>query len=197
MDPALIARCADPSLKPAVVETFLASVGSPDPLAVTVVSGGRLMLLPKPADTAEAISLVRRYAGHAVVRVGLTQMPAGLGARQVDDIDPNLFDDCTNVRRGSALFAKVMRIVARWYGNPQNDEGATMIFEDASQAWKTGFFEGTNVFVTADPGRDLPAPDPPSAEDPKPEEASPSPSDDHDIGRAGIRIDLSRISGKS
>lgn len=43
LDVALINQCADPSLKPAIVEQFVEIAGSFDPLAVTVKSDGRLI----------------------------------------------------------------------------------------------------------------------------------------------------------
>lgn len=49
LDAALIKECADPSLKPALIEQFVMAAGSDDPLAVTVKSGGRLILVPKAA----------------------------------------------------------------------------------------------------------------------------------------------------
>ncbi len=41
LDADLIQKCADPSLKPAIIETFIKAAGSPDPLAVIVRSGNR------------------------------------------------------------------------------------------------------------------------------------------------------------
>ncbi|MEK1929576.1 MAG: conjugal transfer protein TraH, partial [Pararhizobium sp.] len=72
LDAALIQQCADPSLKPAIVEQFVAAAGSNDPLAVAVKSGGRLILVPKATSADAAIAIVRQYVGQAVVRVGLT-----------------------------------------------------------------------------------------------------------------------------
>ena len=40
LDAALIEKCADPSLKPAIVEKFVKAAGSPDPL--TIVPDQRL-----------------------------------------------------------------------------------------------------------------------------------------------------------
>lgn len=82
LEAALIKECADPFLKPVIVEQFVAAAGSRDPLAVTVKSGGRLILVPKATTTEEAMAIVRQYVGHAVVRVGLTQYPAGLASRK-------------------------------------------------------------------------------------------------------------------
>ncbi|TCU05413.1 TraH protein [Rhizobium sullae] len=50
IDAALIRECADPSLKPAIVEEFVMAAGSDHPFAVTVKSGGRLILVPKAAS---------------------------------------------------------------------------------------------------------------------------------------------------
>lgn len=44
--------------------------GIPDPLAVTVRSGNRVMLVPKPTTPDEAMALMHQYVGKAIVRVG-------------------------------------------------------------------------------------------------------------------------------
>ncbi|MBY3349100.1 conjugal transfer protein TraH, partial [Rhizobium laguerreae] len=146
LDAALIKECADPSLKPAIIEQFVTDAGSSDPLAVTVRSGGRLILIPKAASAEEAMAIIRQYAGQAVVRVGLTQFPAGVGVKEPTDLKPDLVDPCQNLRKGTAMSAKVLRIVAKWYGNPTNKDVFPQIFEDAIYAWKTGEFEGVSVF---------------------------------------------------
>ena len=203
LDAALIQQCADPSLKPAVVERFVAAAGSSDPLAVTVKSGGRLILVPKATSAEQTMTIVRQYVSQAVVRVGLTQFPAGVGIKDVADLKPDLVDPCENLREGTAMFAKVLRIVAKWYGNPKSDDVFPQIFEDAVYAWKTGEFEGVSIFQADDPGGDVdtgdanveladakrapPKEDAEPATDPSPEKA--------DIGAAEMRIDLSRIGG--
>lgn len=199
LDAALIKECADPSLKPAIVEQFVAAAGSADPLAVTVKSGGRLILVPKAASTEEAMVIVRQYVGQAVVRVGLTQFPAGVGVKEATDLKPDLVDPCQNLRKGTAMFAKVLRIVAKWYGNPTSKDVFPQIFEDAIYAWKTGEFEGVSVFHAEDPGTPIDVPQP-SREKATTEEggaeAKPGeerPETAQDVGRAGMRIDLSRI----
>lgn len=73
LDAALVKECAAPTLKPAIVEQFVSAAGSPDRLAVTVKSGGRLILVPKATSADEAMAIVRQYVGQAVVRVGLIQ----------------------------------------------------------------------------------------------------------------------------
>jgi hypothetical protein len=152
LEAALIQQCADPSLRPAIVEQFVTAAGSVDPLAVTVRSDGRLILIPKPKTPDEAMEIVRQYAGHAMVRVGLTQFPAGVGVKDPDDLKPDLVDACENLRKGTAMFATVLRIVAKWYGNPTSEKIFPQIFEDAIYAWKTGEFEGVSVFQAPNPG---------------------------------------------
>lgn len=202
LDANLIKECADPSLKLAIVEQFVADAGSSDPLAVTVKSGGRLILVPKAASAEEAIAIVRRYAGQAVVRVGLTQFPAGVGVKEATDLKPDLVDPCQNLRKGTAMFAKVLRIVAKWYGNPTSKDVFSQIFEDAIYAWKTGEFEGVRVFQAEDPGTPVGVSQQsrekiPAEEEDADEESSGEQSEvEQDAGRAGIRIDLSRIGGQ-
>jgi hypothetical protein len=203
LDAALIEKCADPSLKPAIVEQFVKVAGSPDPWAITVRSGNRIILVPEPTNAEEALAIIRENVAHSVVRVGITQFPAGLGAKEVEDLKPDLVDICENLRMGTRMFAKVMRIVAKWYGNPKSDEVLPQIFEDAVFAWKSGEFEGTNVFladdaavewkppgVTAeatpgDAGDELRDDDRAQMTIPAEEEASPD--------NAEMRVDLSRI----
>jgi hypothetical protein len=203
LDAALIQQCADPSLKPAIVEQFVTAAGANDPLAVTVKSGGRLILIPKATTPDEAMAIVRQYVGQAVVRVGLTQFPAGVGVKDAADLKPDLVGPCENLRKGTAMFAKVLRIVAKWYGNPNSDDVFPQIFEDAVYAWKTGEFEGVSVFQAEDPGG-------PVANQREPidsgetalaaEDASPPTDvkslDEKEVGAAGMRIDLSRIGGQ-
>lgn len=201
LDAALIKECADPSLKPAIIEQFVMAAGSDDPLAVTVKSGGRLILVPKAASTEEAMAIVRQYAGQAVVRVGLTQFPAGVGVKEATDLKPDLVDPCQNLRKGTAMFAKVLRIVAKWYGNPTSKDVFPQIFEDAVYAWKTGEFEGVSVFQAEDPGTPVEVPQETKGTLVEEESAEPKPGEDapetvQEVGRAGIRIDLSRIGGQ-
>jgi hypothetical protein len=204
LDAALIKECADPSLKAAIVEQFVMAAGSYDPLAVTVKSGGRLILVPKAASPEEAMAIIRQYAGQAVVRVGLTQFPAGVGVKEATDLKPDLVEPCQNLRKGTAMFAKVLRIVAKWYGNPTSKDVFPQIFEDAIYAWKTGEFEGVSVFQVGDPGGALAKQTEPQADEseadtvnagaPLPTEAESL--DEKKIGAAGIRVDLSRIGGQ-
>ncbi|MBY3031203.1 conjugal transfer protein TraH [Rhizobium leguminosarum] len=200
LDAALIKECADPSLKPAIVEQFVAAAGSDDPLAVTVKSGGRLILVPKARTADEAMAIVRQFAGQAVVRVGLTQFPAGVGVKEPADLKPDLVDACLNLRQGTAMFAKVLRIVAKWYGNSTSKDVFPQIFEDAIYAWKTAEFEGVSVFQAEDPGtlvgvsqlsREKISAGEADADAKAGEEQA-----EQDAGRAGIRIDLSRIGGQ-
>ncbi len=204
VDAALIQQCADPGLNPAIVEQFIERIGSHDPLAVTVRSGNRNVLVPKPATPDEAMELIRQNVGRNVIRVGITQYPAGLGIMEAGELKPDLVDACENIRMGTALFAKVYRIVTKWYGNPTEKEVLSEVLDDAIIAWQTGYFEGTAVFR---------APDPVEAEVAEPDQEKPA-SDAieqsssaeeevrdpvRDVARggnpntAGIRVDLSGI----
>lgn len=200
LDAALIKECADPSLRPAIVEQFVQAVGSDDPLAITVKSGGRLVLVEKPRTPDEALEIVRQNIRGSVVRVGLTQLPAGIGVVDASELKPDLVDPCTNLRMGTTMFAKILRIVARWYGNPTNEDVFPQLFDDAVYAWQTGKFEGDNVFQAQDPGGTV-------------LQVAPTGTDgtDDDTGAAvenslnqpqvpnsaGIRIDLTRIGDRN
>ena len=160
IDAALIQKCADPGLKPAVVEAFIKQAGSEDPLSVTVRSGDRVFLIPKPKTKAQALEAARQYIGKAVIRVGITQYPAGFRISDPSQLSAYLFDPCRNIMMGTALFAKVYRITAQWYkASPPPKEA----FDDAIYAWGTGYFDGKYVFAEPDPGDKiklaLPAPE--------------------------------------
>jgi hypothetical protein len=198
LDAALIKECADPSLRPAIVEQFVQAVGSTDPLAITVESGGRLVLVERPRTSEESLEIVRQNIRGSVVRVGLTQLPAGIGIADTSELKPDLVDPCINLRMGTTMFVKILRIVARWYGNPTSEDVFPQLFDDAVHAWRTGKFEGDNVFQAQDPGGTF-------------LQAPPAGTDrmDGDTGTvvenslnqpqvpnsAGIRIDLTRIGG--
>lgn len=205
VDAALIQQCADPGLRPAIVEQFIERAGATDPLAITVRSGNRIVLVSKPTTPEEALALIRENLGRNMVRVGITQYPAGLGIVQAGELKPDLVDPCENIRMGTALFAKVYRIVAKWYGNPTESEALPEVLDDAIIAWQTGYFEGTAVFRAADPGevevpqleKDEPASD---AVEQSVDAAGGDVSDPvkdevrgDDPNKAGIRVDLSGI----
>lgn len=199
IDAAMIQHCADPSLKQAIVERFIAEAGSTDPLTVAVRSGDRVVLIEKPATSDEAMALLRKYVGKAVVRVGITQYPAGLGVSDVSEIKEDLVDACANIRLGTTLFGKVYRIVTKWYGNAVDEA-----FDDAVYAWQTGYFDGRPVFSEPDPGDIAVAA--PAVDQPQPgkEDLAQGPSDlargkagAADPNRAEIRVDLSGIGGRS
>ena len=96
VDAALIKQCADPSLTPAIVERFIERGGAQDPLAISVRSGNRVVLVPRPTTVDEAMELIRQHVGRAVVRVGLTQYPAGLGLVEARELKPDLVNPCAN-----------------------------------------------------------------------------------------------------
>ncbi|PYE92959.1 TraH protein [Rhizobium sp. PP-F2F-G38] len=203
MDAALIQECADPSLKPAVVEQFIDAAGAPDPLTVTVKFGSRVFLVPVPKTADEALVIIRENVGRAVVRVGLTQFPAGVGVNDASELKVDLVDPCENLRIGTRMFAKVLGLVAKWYGNPKSDEVFPQIFEDAVYAWKTGEFEGVAVFQAEDPGGAIANQVVPFEHDAikkvdaeAPLQADAEPSKDISLEAAGMRIDLSRIGGE-
>ncbi|MBB4116370.1 hypothetical protein FHT80_005744 [Rhizobium sp. BK226] len=205
VDAALIQQCADPTLKPAIIEQFIERAGSEDPLTVTVRSGNRVVLVPKATNSEEALALIRDNLGRNTVRVGITQYPAGLGILEAGALKPDLIDSCANIRMGTALFGKVYRVVAKWYGNP-NKEVLPQVFDDAIIAWQTGYFEGAAVFRTQDPGEEKRAEPEPARLDAadtqaglhenEAESAVPADAVAPDANTAGIRIDLSGIGGR-
>ena len=199
IDAATIHQCADPSLKPAIVEKFIRAVGASDPLAVTVRTGNRVILVTPPTTANDAMELVRRYVGEAMVRVGVTQYPAGLGVTDVSELKPDLVEACANIMMGTALFGKVYRIVTKWYGAPVDEA-----FGDAIDAWKTGYFDGKFVFDEPDPGSpparkgasvagDKPADGDAARPASRPDDGTPQGKEPNDPNKAGIRIDLTGI----
>lgn len=198
IDADLIHRCADASLKPAIVEAFIKAGGSTDPLEVTVRSGNRIVLVPPAKTPEEALATIRAYVGRAMVRVGVTQYPVGLGIENPSEISPDLLDACSNLRQGTALFGKVWRIVLKWYGNPTDESVMPQVLDDAIEAWSTGRFEGTVVFTAHDPGEPRPA-DTSRADVSASATNAPPPAQQEsttgDPDKAAIRVDLSEIGG--
>lgn len=193
-DPALIAKCADPDLKPAIVRRFVAEVGVNDPLMVTVRIRGRMILVPQAKTREKAMVTISRYVGNAVVRVGITQYPAGIGIKDSSDLNPSIVDACDNIRIGTTLFAKVYRRVVKWYGSQVPEA-----FDDAIAAWSTGYFEGKQVFQPLDPGvalKSITDPDPQQINDAALDEVVPKHTsgkqDESDPERSELRIDLSK-----
>jgi hypothetical protein len=206
IDAALIQQCADTALRPEIVEMFIDRAGSQDPLAITVRSGNRIVLVPKPTTPDEALALIRDNLGRNTVRVGITQYPAGLGIMEAGQLKPDLIEPCENIRMGTALFTKVYRIVTKWYGNPTTKEVLPQLFDDAIIAWQTGYFQGVAVFRAEDPGQEGAAR--PETADPKKFETGSDRDEDGDAAesgadavasdpnKAGIRIDLSGIGAR-
>ncbi|MVA37506.1 TraH family protein [Agrobacterium vitis] len=206
VDAALIKECSDPGLKPAIVEQFIERAGAADPLAVTVRSGNRVVLVPRAKTAEDALALIRDNLGRNTVRVGITQYPAGLGIVEAGQMKPDLVDACENIRMGTALFTKVYRIVTKWYGDPTASDVLPQVFDDAIIAWQTGYFEGMAVFRAEDPG-DVklaqPGPVPRDGADTQvglPENEAkpevPAQASAFDPNKAGIRVDLSGIGAK-
>jgi hypothetical protein len=206
IDAVLLQQCADKALKPEIVELFIQLAGALDPLTITVRSGNRVVLVPKPTTPEEALALIRDNLGRNTVRVGITQYPAGLGIIEAGQLKADLIEPCQNIRMGTALFAKVYRIVTNWYGNPTAKEVSRQVFDDAIIAWQTGYFEGTAVFRVEDPGEvKLADPEPAQRDgtdvqaglpenEAKP--AVPTEAVASDANKAGIRIDLTGIGGR-
>ncbi|MGI2036372.1 conjugal transfer protein TraH [Rhizobium panacihumi] len=147
IDADFIRQCADPRLSVEIVQQFVEEIAAPDHLQVTIKSGNRTFAVPKPTTPEAAMDLTKQYLGQAVIRVGLTQYPAGLGVQNVEDLSMNLFDSCENLRMGTAMFSKIYRIVTKWYGGPRPEA-----FEDAMLSYASGYFEGQSVFYAEDPG---------------------------------------------
>ncbi len=206
VDAALIQKCADPVLKPAIIEQFIERAGSQDPLAVSVRSGNRIILVPKPTTSEDTLAVIRDNLGRNTVRVGITQYPAGVGIVEAGQLKEDLVKPCENIRMGTALFGKVYRIVLKWYGNPTAKDVLPQVMDDAVIAWQTGYFEGVAVFRAEDPG-DVKVARPESAYPETSEQVIP-PGKDHnatdpgngalasDPNKAGIRIDLSGVGAR-
>ena len=202
-DAELIRQCADPSLKVEIVQKFIEEAGGADHLTVTVRAGERIVLVPKPTTEDEAMQLIRRNLGQSDVRVGVTKYPAGLGIQDISELSPDLLDSCKNIGMGTALFAKVYRIVTKWYGAPAQEA-----FEDAIFAYRTGWFDGKRIFYEPDPGGTDFATQPPAGREGEDVEQGAQestgrngqlvqPFSVEDPNKAGIRIDLSGIKGNS
>ena len=142
----LIQQCADPRLEIAVVQQFVAEISAPDHLAIRVFQGDKMILVPAPKSAEQVVKTTRQWVGKANVRVGLTQFPAGLGATDPSEIGLELFDTCENLRLGTELFGKLLRIVG-----DREEEGGASEFETALQAYFTGWFEGEQVFYAEEP----------------------------------------------
>jgi len=206
LDAGLIQQCSDPTLKPAIVEQFIAKAGTQDPLAITVRSGDRVVLVPKPTTPEEALALIRDNLGRNTVRVGITQYPAGLGIVEAGQLKPEMVEPCENIRMGTALFAKVFRIVLKWYGNPTAKEVLPQVMDDAVIAWQTGYFEGVAVFRAEDTREGKPVKPslgtPDDGNEPADSERNSSGSEVSaeaavsDPNKASIRIDLKGIGGR-
>ncbi|WP_367117753.1 hypothetical protein [Mesorhizobium sp.] len=82
------------------------------------------------------------HVAKAVVRVGITQYPAGLGVTDAE-LKPALVDACANIRMETKPSRKVYRHVTKWNGNAvdESTRPSTMI-----DAWKKGHFEGRAMF---------------------------------------------------
>ena len=188
IDVDLIEQCADPRLEVAIVQQFVAEMNAPDHLTIRVLQGENLILVPAPKTAEQAVESTRQWVGKANVRVGLTQYPAGLDITDPSGIGLELFDTCENLRLGTELFGKVLRIV----GERENEDDVS-VFQAAVAAYFTGWFEGEQVFYLEDPepagtGEVMPAQGHISRADAESARDTAVPADPN---LAGIRIDLS------
>jgi len=200
IDAELIQMCADPRLKVEIVQQFVAEMNAADHLTVHVSQGNRTILIPKPETVEQAIATTREWVGQATVRVGITQYPAGLGITDPSAISYDLFDNCENLRMGTELFGKVLRVMTEWYG-----AAAEPTFDEAIHAYQTGWFEGERIFYAEDPGDvKVATPDRATAQTgassahetdvaPDPSISDPPPSS-QEPNSATMRIDLSGVS---
>jgi hypothetical protein len=156
--------------------------------------------VPPAATPEKALALIRQHVGQAVVRVGVTQYPAGLGTEEPSELSPDLFAPCNNIRMGTALFAKVWRIVWKRCGNPCEDDIIAQVSDDAVEARQRGRFEGIAVFSSPDPGGPASIPQKPAARVVRPDAQPPAPQLPEpaagDRNEASIRIDFSGIGGR-
>ena len=213
IDADLIKECADPRLSVGIVQMFVEEIAAPDANFITLKSGSKTYAIPRPKTADEALKIAKEYVGSAVVRVGVTQYPAGIGVQSPNDLSVNLFDPCENLRMGTAMFSKVYRMATKFYGGPRPEA-----FEDAMISYASGYFEGKSVFHAEDPGNVV-VWEPDSEERlktlkdrmgiPAEEESAGEPerdvtedggsmkidpaSDDQDPNKASMRIDLSGI----
>ena len=183
IDVDLIEQCADPRLEVAIVQQFVAEMNAPDHLTIRVFQGENLILVPAPKTAEQAVESTRQWVGKANVRVGLTQYPAGLDITDPSGIGLELFDTCENLRLGTELFGKVLRVVGERHGDAEASE-----FQTAVKAYFTGWLEGEQVFYAADPAPIHSFEAPPFNETPEPDLVEPV-----EPNLARIRVDLSAL----
>ena len=186
IDVDLIEQCADPRLEVAIVQQFVAEMNAPDHLTIRVLQGENLILVPAPKTAEQAVESTRQWVGKANARVGLTQYPAGLDITDPSGIGLELFDTCENLRLGTELFGKVLRIVGE-----RHEEGEAPRFQTAVQAYFTGWFAGEQVFYAEEPESTRPSEAVPAQADVSPADAESDSAVPADPNLAGIRINLS------
>ncbi|MAZ15908.1 MAG: conjugal transfer protein TraH [Ahrensia sp.] len=184
IDADLIQQCADPRLDVAIVQQLVTQMNAPDHLTIRVFQGDKMVLVPVPKSAKQAVETTRQWVGNGNVRVGLTQYPAGLGVTDPSDIGLELFDTCENLRLGTELFGKVLRIVGQ---GREEDEASD--FQTAVKAYFTGWFAGEQVFYAEEPESTRPSV--PAQADVSPADAKRDSAVPADPNLAGIRIDLS------
>lgn len=186
IDVDLVQQCADPRLEVAIVQQFVAEMNAPERLTIRVFQRDKMVLVPTPKSAKEAVATTRQWVGKANVRVGLTQYPAGLGVADPSEIGLELFDTCENLRLGTELFGKVLRIVGE-----RDDEGEASGFQTAVKAYFTGRFAGEQVFYAEEPESTRHSDAVPAQADVSPADAQSDSAVPADPNLAGIRINLS------
>ncbi|WP_430246382.1 hypothetical protein [Neorhizobium sp. DAR64861/K0K2] len=68
-------------------------------------------------------------------------MPSAIESNDASELKVDLVDPCANLRMGTAMFAKILRFVAKRYGNPRSEEVFPLLFDDAIRAWRPGKFK--------------------------------------------------------
>ena len=198
IDPELIQMCADPRLEVEIVQQFVAEMNAADHLTLNIWEEGRAILVSKPETIDQAVLTTQDWLGKADVRVGLTQYPAGYGISEANQVAHDLFDTCANLSLGTTLFGKVLRVVSERLDGP-----AGTLFEETITAYRSGWFEGEQVFYAVDPMDAFASPERSSAQvergagETSQVEAeaviSEPPVSDLDPNAASMRIDLSGI----
>jgi len=202
MDPAFIKQCADPALKPAIVEQFVSAVGSGDPTR----SHRQIGWPPHPRSEAKNR---RRGDGHrsAVCRPGggscrrdavsggcqrerylrdhvrpgraLRESPEGICDVRQDPSDREKMVRKPHERRGLSANSRrcVLRLEHRSVRGPRRVSSRGSGRFSARKGRQGGVVEAETA-------------------DAAPTETEAETSNPNDVGGAGIRIDLSRIGGQ-
>ena len=84
-----------------------------------------------------------RPASRAVSRIRMAKIPSVIEAKDASELK---LDPCANLRMGTAMFAKILRVVANWYDNPRSEEVFPQLFDDAIHVRRPGKFKDEAFF---------------------------------------------------